>query len=40
LYRRGLTLDEAIEAIAELGDDAVITTLLDSLKTSTRGIIR
>lgn len=40
LYRRGLSLDEAIEAIAELGDDAVILVFLDSLKSSTRGIIR
>ena len=40
LYRRGLSLDEAIEAIAELGDDAVISVFLDSLKSSTRGIIR
>lgn len=40
LYRRGLSLDEAIEAIAKLGDDTVITVLLDSLKASTRGIIR
>ncbi|MGB2173046.1 MAG: acyl-ACP--UDP-N-acetylglucosamine O-acyltransferase [Porticoccaceae bacterium] len=40
LYRRGLSLEESIEAIAELGDDTVITVLLDSLKTSTRGIIR
>ncbi len=40
LYRRGLSLEEGIEAIAELGDDTVITVLLDSLKTSTRGIIR
>lgn len=40
LYRRGLSLDEAIEAIAELGDDPVITVLLDSLKSATRGIIR
>lgn len=40
LYRRGLTLDEAIDAITELGDDTVITTLVDSLKASTRGIIR
>jgi UDP-N-acetylglucosamine acyltransferase len=40
LYRRGHSLDEAIEAITELGDDAVITVLLDSLKSSTRGIIR
>ena len=40
LYRRGLSLEEAIEAIAKLGDDAVITVFLESLKTSTRGIIR
>jgi UDP-N-acetylglucosamine acyltransferase len=40
LYRRGLSLEEGIEAIAELGDDMVIQTLLNSLKTSTRGIIR
>jgi UDP-N-acetylglucosamine acyltransferase len=40
LYRRGLSLDEAIDAIAKLGDDAVITVFLESLKTSTRGIIR
>ena len=40
LYRRSLSLDEAMEAIAELGDDPVITVLLDSLKASTRGIIR
>jgi UDP-N-acetylglucosamine acyltransferase len=40
LYRRGLSLEEGIEAIAKLGDDMVIQTLLNSLKTSTRGIIR
>jgi UDP-N-acetylglucosamine acyltransferase len=40
LYRRGLSLEEGIEAISELGDDAVIQTLLNSLKASTRGIIR
>jgi len=40
LYRRGLSLEEGIEAIAELGDDAVLHTLLNSLKASTRGIIR
>jgi UDP-N-acetylglucosamine acyltransferase len=40
LYRRGLSLEEGIEAIAELGDDIVIKTLLNSLKASTRGIIR
>lgn len=40
LYRRGLSLEEGIEAIAKLGDDSVIAVLLDSLKASTRGIIR
>ena len=40
LYRRGLSLQEGIEAIAKLGDDVVIQTLLSSLKSSTRGIIR
>ncbi|MDB2360648.1 acyl-ACP--UDP-N-acetylglucosamine O-acyltransferase [Porticoccaceae bacterium] len=40
LYRRGLSLEEGIEAIAELGDDMVIETLLNSLRASTRGIIR
>jgi UDP-N-acetylglucosamine acyltransferase len=40
LYRRGLSLEEGIEAIAKLGDDVVIQTLLSSLKSSTRGIIR
>ena len=40
LYRRGLSLEEGIKAIAKLGNDSVITVLLDSLKASTRGIIR
>jgi UDP-N-acetylglucosamine acyltransferase len=40
LYRRGLQLDEALKLIAELGDDVVITMLLQSLERSTRGIIR
>ena len=40
LYRRGLKLDEAIEAITKLGDDPAIVLFLDSLKNSTRGIIR
>jgi len=40
LYRRSLPIDEAIVAIAELGEDAVIKTLLDSLNNATRGIIR
>jgi UDP-N-acetylglucosamine acyltransferase len=40
LYRRGLSIEEATVAIAELGDDPVIETMLDSLKISTRGIIR
>jgi UDP-N-acetylglucosamine acyltransferase len=40
LYRRGMLLDEAIEAIAELGDDQVIKILLDSIENTSRGIIR
>jgi len=40
LYRRGFSIDEATRAIAELGDDLVITTMLDSLANSTRGVIR
>jgi UDP-N-acetylglucosamine acyltransferase len=40
LYRRGLKLDEAIEAITKLGDDPAIMLFLNSLKNSTRGIIR
>ncbi|MBT5388643.1 MAG: acyl-ACP--UDP-N-acetylglucosamine O-acyltransferase [Porticoccaceae bacterium] len=40
LYRRGLQLDEAIKAIGDLGDDAVIKMLLSSLENSSRGIIR
>ena len=40
LYRRSLSLDEAIKAIAELGDDPVISVFNDSLKASKRGIIR
>ena len=40
LYRRGLRLEEAISAIAELGDDPMITMFVDSVERSTRGIIR
>ena len=40
LYRRGLQLDEALKLIADLGDDIVISMLLQSLERSTRGIIR
>jgi len=40
LYRRRLSLDEATEEIAKLGDNDVIKMFLDSLKASTRGIIR
>ena len=40
LYRRGLQLEEALTAIAELGDDEIITMLLTSLENSSRGIIR
>ena len=40
LYRRGLQLDEALKAIADLGNDEVILMLLNSLENSSRGIIR
>ena len=40
LYRRGLQLDEALKAIADLGDDPVVGMLLSSLENSSRGIIR
>lgn len=40
LYRRGMQLDEAIKAIADLGSDEIIKILLDSLENSSRGIIR
>ena len=40
LYRRGLQLEEALTAIAELGGDEIITMLLASLESSSRGIIR
>ena len=40
LYRRGLQLEEALKLIAELGDDVLITMLLQSVERSTRGIIR
>lgn len=40
LYRRGLQLDEALKAIADLGDDEVVGMLLSSLENSSRGIIR
>jgi UDP-N-acetylglucosamine acyltransferase len=45
IYREGLTLDRAREAIAELagtveGGDADVTMLLDFLAAATRGIVR
>jgi UDP-N-acetylglucosamine acyltransferase len=40
LYRRGLQLDEALKAIADLGEDDVVSMLLSSLENSSRGIIR
>jgi UDP-N-acetylglucosamine acyltransferase len=40
LYRRGMQLDESIKAIAELGNDEILSILLDSLENSNRGIIR
>ncbi|MDP6198846.1 MAG: acyl-[acyl-carrier-protein]--UDP-N-acetylglucosamine O-acyltransferase, partial [Porticoccaceae bacterium] len=40
LYRRGLQFDEALKAIAELGDNRVISLFLSSIENSSRGIIR
>ena len=41
IYRRGLTLDEALQELQPLVTDcAPLQTLLDSLKASTRGIVR
>lgn len=41
LYRQGLTLDEALQEIEQLGaGDASVGLLLDSVKQATRGIIR
>ena len=40
LYRRGLKLNEALEAITKLGDDPAIMQFLNSIEKSTRGIIR
>ena len=40
LYRRGLQIDEALKAIAELGDNRVIALFLSSIENSSRGIIR
>ena len=40
LYRRGLQFDEALKAIAELGDNRVTAMFLSSVEHSTRGIIR
>jgi len=40
LYRRGLTMDDALEQIAALGADPAVGVLLASLQRSARGIIR
>lgn len=41
IYRRGLTLDEALAELEPLAaDNAALQLLIDSLKTSTRGIVR
>jgi acyl-[acyl-carrier-protein]--UDP-N-acetylglucosamine O-acyltransferase (EC 2.3.1.129) len=41
IYRRGLTLEKAIEELGSLNSNtAVLTPLLDSLKSSKRGIVR
>ena len=40
LYRRGLQLSEALNLISDLGNDPIITMFIDSLNSSTRGVIR
>ncbi len=40
LYRRGLTLESAMQELSTLEEEGEIQTLLDSLKASTRGIVR
>lgn len=40
IYRRGLTLESAMKELLELPDNGEIKTLCDSLKQSTRGIVR
>ncbi len=40
VYRRGLTLEKAIEALQPMSAEVEIQILLASLKTSTRGIVR
>ena len=41
LYRRGLTIDEAMKELRELSQHCeAITTMIESLETSTRGIVR
>ena len=40
LYRRGLLVGEAIEEISNLSKDIIITQFIDSIRNSTRGIIR
>lgn len=41
VYRRGLTMQEALEALTELrNQSAVVQPWIDSLKSSTRGIVR
>ncbi|MFL0809794.1 MAG: acyl-ACP--UDP-N-acetylglucosamine O-acyltransferase [Agarilytica sp.] len=40
IYRRGLTLESAIDELKVLPDEGEITTLCNSLTSSTRGIVR
>ena len=40
LYRRGLLVGEAIEELSNLSDDNIITEFINSIRNSTRGIIR
>ncbi len=40
IYRRGLTLEKALEELDKLSDSSEILTLCESLKSSSRGIVR
>lgn len=40
IYRRGLTLEKALEELHQLSDSSEIVTLCQSLKSSSRGIVR
>ncbi|VUD68233.1 Acyl-[acyl-carrier-protein]--UDP-N-acetylglucosamine O-acyltransferase [Thalassocella blandensis] len=40
IYRKGLTLESAIEMLQSIEEEGEISTLIDSLRSSTRGIVR